>query len=1318
MQKNFTHLITAVSRARNHRAVIATLLLFMLLLLAKSVSAQTNVYTNTFTTTADANRITSSFRIVTSAGQQNTAFISTGTDGQIQVTGNNGSPKGYNGYIVTKPAISATPGYNYIVKIKAKVAIGVGNLEIRYGSTPEIVMSSSGTSILNSSLSNTAYNEYTSNSFNVSSSQDLFIGFYVTSEIAKAEIYLDEITVTASCIGVVADNAGTDVTVCSGNTALIGTVAQAGFTYSWSPSTGLSNANIARPEVSLINEGSSNITQTYTLTSTSACGVITTNDITVTVQPPSFTNPTFSGVTAGATYFTGEAYPTGSSNYSLTLRGTLPTGTTTGTFSGPGISGNQIVGRETVAIFNPCSALAPGENEKIINIIYKVSNGSCQASVSKQILVKRSTYTVVNSANIFPICKGSNTLYTASVYRDIELIDVRDSRHSQHLEWKNLPASDFKKDSYYRYWQPEPLRKDGKTTIDGKPLPPVDLKLDETLFNYQWWKNGNSIQGNKVSTKQAGLSATDQYFVVVTPKIAGSLTCNGTLQTPVRQDLVATDINPVVPVPVAGESNHLWYSSPANYSLTLTSTNPVCANQDVVISATKNFGNVEFTNLQVFFYKINAVTKDTIQLNDVAIATHPATIILKSSTVTDGSNSNLKGEFSNGDIIYVAWYTNEIKCLSADIAASLTLKVALPQIITGGGAYCFGGTGVPVGLQSSQTGISYQLLLNGNKIGNPVAGTGNAITFGNQTEAGSYSVQPIASGINCSTFGATSVTVYNLPEKPTATNQTVCSDGTSTQKLTASATAPDGFKVIWYTSLTGPITTTSPTLTGVGTVTYWAAAQNNTTECISATRTPVTLTINVLPAAPQASNQTVCSNGNPTQTLTASAPISTGFNLIWYTSSDLTNFTTTTTPIQQGIGTVTYYASYRNQTTSCVGPRTPVTLTIKALPGAPAVQDLSYCQNEFAPALTATATPGATLLWYTSIDDITPSSSIIPSTTLIGTTSYWVSQIIDGCEGPRAELKVTVPPLTTWRVELTSNPEAGEIEYGKPVTYTAKTYTTDPNTGAPVSVNMKATYRWEVYYSNVDVPNNEEEFTVKQNGLSNTFTITVPTPDPKLNFEMVVRVFVTPGPSDFCMNKNTQTASTARMAPLPVELIYLKADKKDNNVVALEWATAMEKNSEGFEVQVSQDAKNYRTLAFVASKAGGNTNQKQVYTFHDKENGKYGTRYYRLMQRDINGDSEYFGPKAVKIGDAVESLSAYPNPFSSEVSLEFNAEEAGTMQVLVTDAAGAKILERTLPAAKGNNRTLLQLNSRLPQGMYIITTRLNGKTNHIKLLKN
>jgi hypothetical protein len=60
--------------------------------------------------------------------------------------------------------------------------------------------------------------------------------------------------------------------------------------------------------------------------------------------------------------------------------------------------------------------------------------------------------------------------------------------------------------------------------------------------------------------------------------------------------------------------------------------------------------------------------------------------------------------------------------------------------VTGGGTFCTGGPGLPVGLGDTETGVNYQLYLDNVAVGSPIAGTGNAISFGNQTGSGTYTV--------------------------------------------------------------------------------------------------------------------------------------------------------------------------------------------------------------------------------------------------------------------------------------------------------------------------------------------------------------------------------------------------------------------------------------------------------------------------------------------------------------------------------------------------------------------------------------------------
>jgi len=81
--------------------------------------------------------------------------------------------------------------------------------------------------------------------------------------------------------------------------------------------------------------------------------------------------------------------------------------------------------------------------------------------------------------------------------------------------------------------------------------------------------------------------------------------------------------------------------------------------------------------------------------------------------------------------------------------------------VTGGGSFCSGGSGVAVGLSGSQTGVNYQLQLNGVNNGSAVAGTGSALSFGSKTVAGTYTV--VATNVSTSATSAmTGSAVVNI----------------------------------------------------------------------------------------------------------------------------------------------------------------------------------------------------------------------------------------------------------------------------------------------------------------------------------------------------------------------------------------------------------------------------------------------------------------------------------------------------------------------------------------------------------------------------
>ena len=117
---------------------------------------------------------------------------------------------------------------------------------------------------------------------------------------------------------------------------------------------------------------------------------------------------------------------------------------------------------------------------------------------------------------------------------------------------------------------------------------------------------------------------------------------------------------------------------------------------------------------------------------------------------------------------YTAVATNTVTYCSNNMIGSATITVSpLPTVhlVTGGGGYCSGGTGVHIGLMSSAVGVSYQLYNGSVPVGSPLAGTGSALDFGLQTVVGIYTVKAtnIATGCNTIMTGTATVFINPLP---------------------------------------------------------------------------------------------------------------------------------------------------------------------------------------------------------------------------------------------------------------------------------------------------------------------------------------------------------------------------------------------------------------------------------------------------------------------------------------------------------------------------------------------------------------------------
>ncbi|MEP3401454.1 MAG: gliding motility-associated C-terminal domain-containing protein, partial [Gilvibacter sp.] len=174
------------------------------------------------------------------------------------------------------------------------------------------------------------------------------------------------------------------------------------------------------------------------------------------------------------------------------------------------------------------------------------------------------------------------------------------------------------------------------------------------------------------------------------------------------------------------------------------------------------------------------------------------------------------------------------------------------------------------------------------------------------------------------------LTIIEAPDAPTSTGDITECEEDPIQTLNANdAIVPGPFDVVWYDAATGGAVVSDPTLSAVGTVTYYAEAVADGTDCTSLTRTAVTLTINPAPDAPVSSGDIEECEQDPIQTLDANDAITVaaGTTVVWYDAA--TGGSVVSDPTLSAVGTVTYYAETVDDKTGCTSlTRTAVTLTL------------------------------------------------------------------------------------------------------------------------------------------------------------------------------------------------------------------------------------------------------------------------------------------------------------------------------------------------------------------------------------------------------
>ncbi|WP_165760447.1 T9SS type A sorting domain-containing protein [Niastella populi] len=174
--------------------------------------------------------------------------------------------------------------------------------------------------------------------------------------------------------------------------------------------------------------------------------------------------------------------------------------------------------------------------------------------------------------------------------------------------------------------------------------------------------------------------------------------------------------------------------------------------------------------------------------------------------------------------------------------------------------------------------------------------------------------------------------------------------------------------------------------------------------------------------------------------------------------------------------------------------------------------------------------------------------------------------------------------------------------------------------------------------------------------------------------------------------------ATSSSVTLPIVLRFYNA-REEAGKVRLEWQTSLEQDVDRFEVERSEDGRNFSHLTSVKA---ANVATGWQYTAYDNHPAT-GYNYYRLLQYDLSGDKKDLGIRTVWSGAGNNmEVTAYPNPATQAISLRLRPSGEEPLHVMLFTAQGALVYSEDIQLQPGQSNYPLQIRTMPPKGEYFL----------------
>ena len=200
-------------------------------------------------------------------------------------------------------------------------------------------------------------------------------------------------------------------------------------------------------------------------------------------------------------------------------------------------------------------------------------------------------------------------------------------------------------------------------------------------------------------------------------------------------------------------------------------------------------------------------------------------------------------------------------------------------------------------------------------------------------------------------------------------------------------------------------------------------------------------------------------------------------------------------------------------------------------------------------------------------------------------------------------------------------------------------------------------------------------------------------------------------------NSTTDRGAFEYSGTVPVTLTMFRATA-EGATNKLFWNTITEINNVGFEIEKSNNGKDFIPFAFVKTNANiGNSNLPLQYTFNDIH-PYTGTTWYRLKQTDKNGAYQYSTiEKVINRTLNNETVVVSPNPVENHLlNLSISGNHDALIKVSLISESGVIVFSKEISNWISDKTYQIAIPERITKGFYVLKLEGNDFRKSINLI--